>query len=255
MIGDIAGKPGMKATKTLLPRIIADKKVDFVVANGENLAGGVGITGDLANELFKCEVDCITTGNHVWRHQEIRDYIAREPRLLRPDNFPLHQPGTGVGIFETAARTKIGVMNLVGRVFMDPADNPFSAAERGLKSLKQADIILVDFHAEATSEKRAMGLFLAGSATAVIGTHTHIPTADEHILDGETAYITDVGMTGPHDSVIGMRKELVLDRFVNGMPHAFRIAKHGLRFQAVLIQADSATGKALTIERIDQSVK
>ncbi len=252
MIGDIAGKPGLKATKTLLPQIIADYKVDFIVANGENLAGGVGIIGDLTRELFNLEVDCVTTGNHVWRHQEIKDYIAREPRLLRPYNFPANQPGDGVGVFETATGYKIGVMNLVGRVFMDPADNPFVAADRGLDRLKQAGMVLVDFHAEATSEKRAMGFYLAGRATSVIGTHTHIPTADDQILDGGTAYITDVGMTGPHDSVIGMRKDLVLDRFVNGMPHSFRIAKQGARLQAVLIRADCATGQAISIERIDR---
>jgi metallophosphoesterase (TIGR00282 family) len=251
IIGDIAGKPGMRALKQLFPRIVADKQVDFVVANGENVAGGMGITRDLSDDLFKLGIDCITTGNHIWRQHEIKTHIENEPRLLRPLNFPASQPGRGLGVFETAAGTKIGVINLAGRVFMDPADNPFAAADSGLGELKKAKIVLVDFHAEATSEKRAMGFFLMGRVTAVVGTHTHIQTADEQIIDNKTAYITDIGMTGPHDSIIGMRKDIILDRFVNGMPHAFKMAKKGIRLQAVLIKADPETGHAIHIERID----
>ncbi len=254
MIGDIGGKPGMRAARQFLPRMIADRKIDFVVANGENAARGVGITPDLTKEMLNMGIHCITTGNHVWRHREIKEYIDHEPRLLRPYNYPDSQPGAGLGVFETAAGIKIGVVNLVGRVFMDPADNPFSAADRALEVLSHAQCTLVDLHAEATSEKRAMGFYLSGRATAVIGTHTHIQTADEQILEGGTAYITDVGMTGPHDSVIGMRKDLILDRFVNGMPHSFKLAGQGARFQAVLIQADSKTGRAVAIERIDMPV-
>jgi metallophosphoesterase (TIGR00282 family) len=251
IIGDISGKPGLRAIKQLLPRLVAEHQVDFVVANGENVAGGMGITKDLSDDLLKHEIDCITTGNHVWRQFEIKVHIENEPRLLRPLNFPASQPGRGYGIFETAAGIKIGVINLAGRVFMDPADNPFAAADSALDQLKAANIVLVDFHAEATSEKRAMGFYLAGRVTAVVGTHTHIPTADEQLVDDKTAYITDIGMTGPHDSIIGMRKDIILDRFVNGMPHAFKLAKKGVRLQAVLIKADPKTGHALHIERID----
>ena len=251
IIGDIAGKPGLRALKQLFVRLVAEKEVDFTVANGENIAGGMGITKDLAGELFKLGINCVTTGNHVWRQFEIKGHIDHEPRLLRPLNFPSSQPGNGLGLYETAAGIKIGVINLAGRVFMDPADNPFFAAEAGLEKLKEAQIVLVDFHAEATSEKRAMGFYLEGRVTAVVGTHTHVQTADEQILGGKTAYITDIGMTGPHDSIIGMRKDIILDRFVNGMPHAFKLAKKGARLQAVLVQADPKTGHAVHIERID----
>ncbi|MCP4599504.1 MAG: TIGR00282 family metallophosphoesterase [Proteobacteria bacterium] len=251
MIGDIAGKPGMRTTRSLLPRIVAEKQVDFVVANGENTARGVGITPDLSKDMLDMGVNCITTGNHVWRHREIRDYIEFEPRLLRPYNFPKNQPGAGFGVFETAAGVKIGVINLAGRVYMDPADNPFTAADAALETMPDVQHKFVDFHAEATSEKRAMGFYLDGRVTAVLGTHTHIQTADQQVLDGGTAYITDIGMTGPHDSVIGMRKDLILDRFVNGMPHSFKLSAHGSRLQAVIIQSDRKTGQATSIERID----
>lgn len=251
MIGDVAGKPGLQALKTVLPRLVADRRIDFVVANGENAAGGLGITPELARDMLKLGIDCITTGNHVWRQREIIDYIRREPRLLRPFNFPASQPGKGFGIFETPAGVRVGVVNLEGRVFMDPADSPFAAADAAMEALAGTDVVLVDFHAEATSEKRAMGFHLDGRAAAVVGTHTHVQTADEQILAGGTAYLTDVGMTGPHDSVIGMRRDIVMDRFVSGMPHSFKIARHGVRFQAVHIRCDLATRRAIAIERID----
>jgi 2',3'-cyclic-nucleotide 2'-phosphodiesterase len=251
MVGDVVGKPGIQKVKKSLPRIVANHRIDFVTVNGENAAGGIGITPEIADELLKQDIDCITTGNHIWRQREIQAYINREKRLLRPDNFPSSQPGVGVGVYETAGGIRIGVVNLAGRVFMDPADSPFDAADRAIAALKEASVILVDFHAEATSEKKAMGLYLDGRVTAVVGTHTHVQTADEAVLEGGTAYITDLGMTGPHDSVIGMRKDLVLDRFVHGMPHAFRVAKQGVRFQGVIITADRATGRAKNIERID----
>ncbi len=254
MIGDIVGKPGMIAVKKVLPRIVAERKVDFVVANGENTAGGIGITPELAQELLAQEIDCVTTGNHIWRQREIRPYIDKEPRLLRPHNFPDSQPGTGVGLYETASGVKVGVVNLAGRVFMDPADSPFFAADRALEKLSGASVVLVDFHAEATSEKRALGLHLEGRVSAVVGTHTHIQTADNLLLGDRTAYISDVGMTGPHDSVIGMRKDLVMDRFVHGLPHPFRVAKGDPRFQGVLIEIDRASGNALSIERVDRPV-
>lgn len=251
VIGDIAGKPGMQATRRLMNRVLTEHEVDFVIANGENSAGGVGITPDLANDIFRLGAHCITTGNHVWRHREIREYIEREPRLLRPHNYLKSQPGSGQGTFETPGGIKINVINLVGRVYMDPAENPFVAADAALGTLDQSTITIVDFHAEATSEKRAMGFYLDGRVTAVVGTHTHVQTADEQILPGNTAYITDIGMTGPHDSIIGMRKDLVIDRFVTGLPHPFRPAKGGARLQGVLIRADRTTFQATSISRID----
>ena len=254
MIGDVVGKPGIQAVRKSLSKIVAEHRIDFVVANGENAAGGIGITPELAKEFFKMGIDCVTTGNHVWRQREIQEYIARQPKLLRPDNFPTRQPGVGVGAYETAGGVRVGVINLAGRVFMDPADNPFDVADRALKTLDGVPIVLVDFHAEATSEKKAMGLYLAGRVTAIVGTHTHVQTADESIFEGGTAFITDMGMTGPHDSVIGMRKDLVLERFVNGMPHAFRVAKQGVRFQGVVITADRDTGLASHIERLNLAV-
>ncbi len=251
MIGDVAGKPGMRTVQQMLPRIVAEKGIDFTIANGENTARGVGITPELTKDLLKMGIDCVTTGNHIWRHREIRDYIGGEPRLLRPHNFSKSQPGAGVGTFETAAGVRIGVVNLAGRVYMDPADNPFAAADEALTALSHTSITLVDFHAEATSEKRAMGFYLSGRASAVVGTHTHVQTSDNQILPGDTAYITDVGMTGPHDSIIGMRKDLITDRFVTGMPHPFRLAKHGARLQAVVVKVDRVSGKATEIERLD----
>ncbi len=251
MIGDIAGKPGMRTVKQMLPRVVAEHEVDFIIANGENAARGIGIVPELADELLKIGIHCVTTGNHIWRHREIRDYIAGEPRLLRPHNFSPKQPGTGVGVFETPAGVKVGVANLAGRVYMDPADNPFAGADDALKAMSNAHCKIVDFHAEATSEKRAMGFYLAGRVTAVMGTHTHIQTSDEQVLEGGTAYLTDIGMTGPHDSIIGMRKDLILDRFVTGMPHSFKLAKQGCRFQAVIIEADVKTGQAASVRRLD----
>jgi metallophosphoesterase (TIGR00282 family) len=254
MIGDVMGKPGMSAVKRALPRLIADHRIDFVVANGENTAGGIGITGELARELLHLGVNCITTGNHVWRQREVQEYIDKEKRLLRPYNFGDTQPGLGFHRYETPGGVSIGVINLAGRVFMDPADNPFKSADRALKELLDVKIRVVDFHAEATSEKKAMGCYLAGRVTAVVGTHTHVQTADESLLSPGTAYITDLGMTGPHDSVIGMRKDLVLDRFVNGMPHSFQPAKNDVRFQGAIIRVNRATGAALGIQRIDQPI-
>ena len=250
-LGDVAAKTGMRLVRRHLPRLIAERAVDFAVVNGENAAGGVGITPELADEIFAQGAHVITTGNHVWRQREIRGYIDREHRLLRPLNYTPGQPGVGFGTFETAAGVRVAVVNLVGQVFMDPADNPFAAADRILPELGGAAIRLVDMHAEVTSEKRAMGLHLDGRVTAVVGTHTHVQTADEQILPSGTAYITDLGMTGPHDSVIGMRKDLVLERFVTGLPTSFKPGKSGGRLQGVLVDADAETGSAVAIERVD----
>jgi 2',3'-cyclic-nucleotide 2'-phosphodiesterase len=250
LVGDVMGKAGMLAVRRLMPKLIADRAVDLTIVNGENAAGGVGITPELAKELFQAGADVVTTGNHVWRQREIRPYFEKEPRLLRPHNFREGQPGSGFGVFETAAGVPVGVMNLVGQVFMDPADSPFAAADAALARRGKAALVVVDFHAEVTSEKRAMGFHLEGRVTAVVGTHTHVQTADEQILKGGTAFLTDVGMTGPHDSVIGMRKDLVLSRFVTGLPESFKPATGGVLLQAALITADAGSGKATRIERI-----
>ncbi len=254
IVGDITGKPGMRAVRTALPGLIAKHEVDFVIANGENAAGGFGITPDLAKTLLGWEIDCITSGNHIWRQREITGYIDDEPRLLRPLNLPASQPGRGYGLYQTAAGIRIGVINLLGQVYMDPANNPFTAADQALNHLSEAQFVFVDFHAEATSEKRAMGFHLDGRVTAVVGTHTHVQTADEQVLPEGTGFLTDIGMTGPHDSVIGVRKELIVDKFVNGMPHPFRLANLGVRFQAVLIRVDLETGRAHSLERINLPV-
>lgn len=251
LIGDVAGKPGLTALRRLVPRLVAEHKIDFVIANGENASGGIGIDPGSAAEILDLDIGCITTGNHIWRQREIIPFIKKEPRLLRPFNLPASQPGRGIGLFETADGVPIGVVNLIGRVFMDPAGDPFAGADDALTKLEGAKIIIVDFHAEATSEKRALGLHLAGRVTAVVGTHTHVPTADEQIIDGATAYLTDLGMTGPHDSVIGMRKDAILERFTTGMPQSFKLASGGIRLQGAIVEADAATGKATQITRID----
>ena len=255
MIGDVMAKTGKFAVRKVLPGLIAKKELDFVVANGENIAGGIGITPELAKDLFDYGVNVITSGNHIWRQREIRPYIEKTPELLRPHNFMKQQPGRGFGVFETAAGVKIGVVNLAGQVYMDVnPDSPFAAADEILKELGDVKTILVDFHAEATSEKRALGYYLNGRVSAVLGTHTHVQTADAQILDKGTAFLTDVGMTGPHDSIIGMQKELIVGRFVTGLPESFKPAKGGPRFQGVYLEVDGDTGKATHIERIDREL-
>lgn len=255
-IGDVVAKTGVRVLERHLPKLVADRAVDFVVVNGENVAGGVGITPELAQELFGIGAHVITTGNHIWRQREIRPYIARERRLLRPANYPAAQPGAGFGLFETAAGIPVAVVNLAGQVFMNPADNPFAAAEEILAGIgDRAHLVLIDIHAETTSEKRALGFLVDGRVTAVVGTHTHIQTADEQILPGGTAYITDLGMTGPHDSVIGMRTDIVLDRFRTGLPASFKPGKSGARLQGLLVTADPSSGLALAVERIDRPVQ
>ena len=218
-LGDVFGKPGRQAVQRLVPRLIAREGVDLVVANAENSAAGVGVTPDTAEELLAAEVDLLTSGNHIWAKREIVPYLeASGSRLLRPANYPPGSPGRGRAVIETPDGRKLGVLNLEGRVFMKPLDDPFRAALEGVEALRAegAKAILVDMHCEATSEKNAMGWFLDGKVSAVLGTHTHVQTADARVLPGGTAYVTDVGMCGPWDSVIGVRKELVLERFVSG---------------------------------------
>ena len=255
-IGDIFGRPGRTIVKERLPELVKQRSVDLVIANGENAAAGFGITPPLAEELFELGIDVMTTGNHVWDKRELIEYFQMADgnphsparRLLRPANFPDKMPGWGV--YEGRKNgTPYAVMNLQGRVFMGQSDDPFRFADQLLENIK-SKIILVDFHAEATSEKVAFGWYLDGRVTAVIGTHTHIPTADEIVLPKGTAYITDVGMTGPYDSVIGVKKEIVVDKFLSGMPARFEAATGDVRLCAVLIECDEKNGRAKRMERL-----
>jgi hypothetical protein len=256
-VGDIFGRPGRNIVREHLAALVKEHAVDLCIANGENAAGGFGLTPPIAEEFLDLGIDVITTGNHVWDKRELVEYFnhaADEPysparRVLRPANYPAGTPGVGVFEGTTRAGVPYAVVNLQGRVFMSNIDDPFRAADELLEKIA-AKVIFVDFHAEATSEKVAMGWYLAGRVTAVIGTHTHVPTADTRVLPGGTAYQTDVGMTGPYDSVIGVQKELVLQRFLTGLPARFEAAVHDVRFCAVLVECDEITGKALRIQRI-----
>jgi metallophosphoesterase (TIGR00282 family) len=259
-IGDIFGRPGRTIVKDRLPELRKRHSPDLVIANCENAAAGFGITPPLAEELFDLGIDVMTTGNHVWDKREIIEYFQMADgnphsparRLLRPANFPQNLPGWGV--YEGQKNNvSYAVVNLQGRVFMGSSDDPFRYADRLLEQIKsnsKSKIVFVDFHAEASSEKVAFGWYLDGRVTAVVGTHTHIPTADETVLPKGTAYITDVGMTGPYDSVIGVKKELVIERFLSGMPARFEAANGDVRLCAVLVECDDQTGRATTMERL-----
>jgi metallophosphoesterase (TIGR00282 family) len=248
-LGDIIGRPGRRALKKHLPSLVRKHSPAMVIANGENAAGGVGITEEVGQELL-IQVDVLTSGNHIWDKKEAIDYLQKEPRLLRPANYPPENPGKGTHIFEAGSGRKVGVLNLQGRVFMEPIDCPFRIADKEVEELRAlTPVIIVDFHAEATSEKQAMGWYLDGRVSAVIGTHTHVPTADERILPQGTAFITDVGMVGAYNSVIGIRRDQALKRFLTARPQRFEPAKEGVFFCAVFIEVDNQTGKALSIQR------
>jgi metallophosphoesterase (TIGR00282 family) len=250
-IGDIVGKAGRQAIERVLGRVISDHKIEFTVANGENAAGGMGITPSIATEMLDRGVDILTSGNHIWAKKEIVPFLDDEPRILRPANYPPKVPGRGSGIFHSSNGEKVGVLNLEGRVFMKTLDCPFRVGEKEVELLrKETNIILVDFHAEATSEKMAMGWFLNGKVSAVLGTHTHVQTSDEKILDEGTAYITDVGMTGPLDSVIGIRKQVALGRLLTQIPWKFDVATEEIELQGVVIDVDPKTGRSKNIQRI-----
>lgn len=250
-IGDIVGKTGRNAVRALLPVLRDRYKVDFVFANGENIAGGFGLTEDLVADLYKAGVEVITTGNHVWDKKDFVPYITKDDRVLRPLNFAPGAPGSGSIIYTLSDRTKVGVLNLSGRIFMSPMDCPFRTAEKAVERLRQeTPVVLVDFHAEATSEKVALGYFLDGRVSAVLGTHTHVQTADEKILPNGTAYITDVGMTGPAESVIGIDVAQIIERFLTGMPARFETAKGKGVFSGVVIEIDGSNGKATAIQRL-----
>jgi len=255
-VGDIFGKPGRDIARRGIPALVERRGIDFVIANVENSAAGFGVTGDIAETILSYGVDAMTSGNHVWDKKEVLEYIPRQPKLLRPANFPAGVPGRGSYLGRTRTGEPIGVINLMGRVFMTPIDDPFTVALREIEALRaKTRIIFVDFHAEATSEKVAMGWHLDGRVTAVVGTHTHVQTADERILPKGTAYQTDVGMTGPHDSIIGVTVEAALGRFLTGMPARFESATGPGRLNAVEITADQATGKATHIERFNMSAQ
>jgi 2',3'-cyclic-nucleotide 2'-phosphodiesterase len=251
-MGDVVGKPGRQAICELLPRLKADLSPDFTIANAENAAGGIGITRETAHELLDLGVDALTLGNHGFAKKEVYQLLDSEPRILRPANYPAGAPGRGWAVYTDSAGESIGLMNLCGRVFMaEHLDDPFRTADRALKEISaDTRITIVDFHAEVTSEKSAFSCYVDGRATAVIGTHTHVQTADERILPGGTASITDVGMTGPEDSVLGVRKELIVSRFLTQMPNKFEVAEGPAVLSAVLIDADPATGKSVGIRRI-----
>lgn len=249
VVGDITGKPGRRILRETLPRLRRQYGAQLVIANGENAAGGMGITEETAEEIFAAGVDVITGGNHTWRNREAYGLLDAHPRILRPANYPPGAPGRGAATVE-ADGTRVGILNLQGRVFMGELDDPFRAADAQVAELRTvAAVIIVDFHAEATSEKIAMGWHLDGKVSAVAGTHTHVQTADERILPGGTAYITDVGMTGPRDGVIGMEREVILEHFRSGLPTRFTVAGGAAQLNGIALEIDG-DGRARSIERI-----
>lgn len=254
-IGDIVARSGRDLVRRRLDGLVRSHEIDMVVANAENAAAGAGVTREIADELLRIGIHVLTSGNHVWDKREIIEYIDRQPRLLRPANYPPAAPGAGSHVWTTADGIRVGIINLMGQVFMGNLDNPFEAASREIARVRAggATVIVVDVHAEATSEKQALGWFLDGQVTAVIGTHTHVQTADERILPGGTAYLTDVGMTGPHDGIIGTERSAVIGRFVTGLPCRFEPATGDPRLHAVVITADPLTGKAERIERVSMT--
>jgi metallophosphoesterase (TIGR00282 family) len=257
-LGDVFGKPGRQAVQRLVPRLIARDGIDLVVANAENAASGIGVTPDNAEELLAAEVDLLTSGNHIWAKREIIPYLeAAGSRLLRPANYPPGTPGRGRAVVTTPDGRRLGVVNLEGRVFMRPLEDPFRTALEEIEALRAEGVtaILVDMHCDATSEKNAMGWFLDGKVSAVLGTHTHVQTADARVLPGGTAYVTDVGMCGPWDSVIGVKKELVIERFLTARPISFEPAKRDVWLQGAIVDIDEATGKARSIARVQEKLE
>ena len=255
-IGDIVGAPGRRAVRELLPSLRQRHALDVIIANGENSAGGNGITPDIATELFELGVDAITTGDHLWDQKEVMDLLQNEPRFLRPLNYPPGTPGRGSSVLKIRDLPPLAVLNVQGRTFMQPPlDNPFPLALEEAKWLRQhTNIIFVDCHAEATSEKIAFARMLDGQVSAVVGTHTHVQTADEQIFPGGTAYLTDAGFTGPHESVLGREIHPVLQRFRTAMPQRFEVARNDVRLHGAVIEIDPASGKALAIERVAEKL-
>ncbi len=260
-IGDIVGQPGRKAVQTLLPKLREQHSLDFVIANGENSAGGSGITPKTAEEIFSAGVDVITSGDHLWDQKEVTELLAKENRFLRPLNYPPGTPGRGSGLFairnpksELRNPPLIAVLNAQGRTFMPALENPFLLAPLEVGRLReQTKIIFVDFHAEATSEKIAFARMLDGQVSAVVGTHTHVQTADEQIFPGGTAYLSDAGFTGPHDSVLGREIEPIIKRFTTNMPQRFEVARNRVMLHGAVMEIDDASGRALGIRRVSES--
>jgi 2',3'-cyclic-nucleotide 2'-phosphodiesterase len=254
-IGDIMGSPGRKAISGLLHKVVDKYQVDLVIANGENASGGIGITPEVAEQLFQMGIDVMTTGNHIWKHKEIRSYLASNERLLRPANYPAGTPGRGLTVIETAAGESAAVLNLEGRIFMNPLECPFRTADRELAVLPpEIKVIIVDMHAEATSEKLALAWYLDGRVSAVIGTHTHVQTADERLFPGGLGYLTDAGMTGPSDGVIGMDRQVIIDRFLSQLPQKFKVANHNIQLQGIVLDI-GGDGKCRELTRIQMNLK
>jgi 2',3'-cyclic-nucleotide 2'-phosphodiesterase len=255
MIGDMIGKPGRLAVESILPGLRHERSIDFVVANGENLAGGIGLTASTAASVLANGVDVLTSGNHIWDKKEMYEELERNERILRPLNYGAHGvPGRGWGLFHALDGSELAVINLQGRTYMQPIENPFLEADRLLDEASEGlpPVRLVDFHCEITSEKNAMGIHLDGRVSAVVGTHTHVPTADDRILPGGTAYQSDLGMTGPVWSVIGFNPATVLPRFLNGLPTRFEVGEGPVLLNATQVDIEPATGRAIAIERIQQ---
>jgi hypothetical protein len=249
-IGDIYGNPGRKAAREMIAKIRKEESIDFCIANCENAAGGSGITYVVARELYESGVDAITMGNHTWSKSEILNFIESDTKIVRPANYPQDLPGRGSTVITTKSG-KIGVVNVLGRVYMDNIDCPFKAAEREIEYLKSfVKVIIVDMHAEATSEKCALAWYLDGRVSGVLGTHTHVQTSDERILPFGTAYITDVGMTGPYEGIIGVNRDIVIKKFITHMPVRFEVAKGAVQFNAVVLEIDEKNGKTTKIDRI-----
>jgi metallophosphoesterase (TIGR00282 family) len=254
-IGDIVGQPGRRAVKDLLPKLRRQHGVNVVVANGENAAGGSGITINTAQEIFAAGVDIMTSGDHLWDQKEVMELLANERRFVRPLNYPAGTPGQGSVIFEGQGLRPVAVLNLQGRTFMPPLDNPFPCARAAVERMRQqTNLIFVDFHAEATSEKVALARMLDGRVSAVIGTHTHVQTADEQIFPGGTAFLSDAGFTGPHESVIGREIEPIIQRFLTNMPQKFDVAKGRVFLQGALVELDEVTGRAVSITRLSEAL-
>ena len=250
-LGDIIGRPGRRTVERLLPELVEEHRVDFVIANGENAASGLGLTEKIAEELLDLGIDVITSGNHIWQQKEALAFLPRMPMVLRPANYPPAAPGAGWGVYRAHNGEDIAVINLQGRVFMDPMDDPFRAADAILGELPRVAAIVVDFHAEATSEKGALGRYLDGRVTAVIGTHTHVQTADEGLLPQGTAFISDAGMTGPSESVIGGIPEVMLQRFLTGIRAKFEVPRGGPCILAgVVVESAPQSGAARSIQRL-----
>jgi hypothetical protein len=257
-IGDIVGEPGRRAVQALVPKLRAEQSVDFVIANGENSAGGNGITPRIAAELFAAGIDVITSGDHLWDQKEVMDLLANDKRFLRPLNYPPGTPGRGSGVFavrNSPSGLRVGVLNAQGRTFMAALENPFALVPQEVERLRaETHIIFMDFHAEATSEKIAIARMLDGKVSAVVGTHTHVQTADEQVFPGGTAYLSDAGFTGPHESVLGREIEPVIKRFVTNMPQRFEVARGRVLLQGAVVKVDDTTGRSQGIWRVSEAL-